>query len=87
MNKKVAHIEAFTTELDLEEELKGLVKYGKPRMSFLDRGWHCRIEMNTHAEGCSFDVKSDFDLPTPSAALAQCKERAEKAVATIAGSI
>ena len=87
MTKKVAHIEAFTPEIDLEEELKGLVKYGKPHLSLLDRGWHCNIDMNTHAEGCSFDVKSDFGLPTPSDALIQCKERAVKAVATIAGSI
>lgn len=68
---------------ELETELLSLTKHGKPRLSLQTRGWYCSIDMNTNAEGASFDVKSEFGHKTPSDAVAQAKRRAQQAVKTI----
>ena len=75
--------EPTPSDFDLSSELVGLCKYGKPRLSLQERGWHCFIEMNTNAEGASFDVRSEFDHPSPEDALIVCKARAELAVKKI----
>lgn len=62
--------------LSLEELLtQELLRYGKPRLSFLDKGWYCKVEMNTNTVGTQFDVASAFDQPTPLHAARMCHER------------
>lgn len=65
---------------DLQELLTYLIRYGKPRLSYLDKGWYCKVEMNTNTKGTQFDVASDFDMPTPILAAKQCNERIETAM-------
>lgn len=60
---------------DLQELMIYLIRYGKPRVSYLDGGWYCKVEMNTNTKGTQFDVASDFGNPTPIAAAKQCHER------------
>lgn len=62
-------------ELTLEEHLQQMRYYGKPRVSLLNNGWYSTVEMNTNTTGTSFEVKSDFDHPTPTLAAKQCHER------------
>ena len=62
-------------ELTLEEHLQQMRYYGKPRVSLMSNGWYSCIEMNTNTTGTTFEIKSDFDHPTPTAAAKQCHER------------
>jgi hypothetical protein len=61
--------------MGLEELLTYMIRYGKPRISYLDKGWYCKVEMNTNTKGTQFDVASDFDQPTPLQAARMCHER------------
>lgn len=67
-------------ELTLEEHLEKMRYYGKPRVSLLNGGWYSCVEMNTNTTGTSFEVKSDFDCETPTAAAKQCHERILNAI-------
>jgi hypothetical protein len=69
--------------MQLEELLTYMIRYGKPRISYLDKGWYCKVEMNTNTEGTQFDVASDFDQPTPLHAARMCHERIENALRVI----
>ena len=69
--------------MQLEELLTFMIRYGKPRLSYLDKGWYCKVEMNTNTEGTQFDVASDFDQPTPLHAARMCHERIENALRAI----
>ena len=60
---------------DLQELMVYLIRYGRPRLSYLDGGWYCKVEMNTNTKGTQFDVASEFNHPTPIAAAKQCHER------------
>lgn len=60
---------------DLQELMLYLIRYGRPRLSYLDGGWYCKVEMNTNTKGTQFDVASEFNHPTPIAAAKQCHER------------
>jgi len=62
-------------ELTLEEHLQEMRYYGKPRVSLMSNGWYSCIEMNTNTTGTTFEIKSDFDHPTPTLAAKQCHER------------
>lgn len=62
-------------DLSLEEHLQQMRYYGKPRVSLMNGGWYSCIDMNTNTTGTSFEVKSDFDHPTPTLAAKQCHER------------
>ena len=66
--------------MQLEEFLTYLIRYGKPRLSYFDKGWYCKVEMNTNTKGTQFDVASDFDQPTPLHAVRMCNERIENAM-------
>lgn len=66
--------------MELEELLTYMVRYGKPRLSYLDKGWYCKVEMNTNTKGTQFDVASDFDQPTPLQAARMCHERIQTAM-------
>ena len=73
--------------INLSAELMVLCKYGRPRISLTERGWHCNIEMNTNADGAVFNVHSEFDHASPDDALSVCKARAEAAVKKISESL
>ena len=75
--------EPTPSDFDLSSELVGLCKFGSPRLALQSRGWCCSIEMNTNAEGASFNVHSEFDHPSPEDALIMCKARAKSAVKKI----
>lgn len=60
---------------DLSEILVEMLKYGHPRVSHLNGGWHCNVEMNTNTTGSEFKIRSEFDMATPIAAAKQCHER------------
>lgn len=66
--------------LALEELLRALSKFGKPRVSLLGGGWHCCVDMHVSSTGVSFEVKSDFNLPNPSRAAQQCCQRLDLAL-------
>ena len=78
MNQEIDHFDLRL--VDLEHLLARLAGYGKPRISRLGSGWHCRVEMAVISEGTTFEIRSDFGLPTPRAAAVQCYERVLDAV-------
>lgn len=63
------------SQMELEELLTYMIRYGRPRLSYHDKGWYCKVEMNTNTEGTQFDVASDFDQPTALQAARMCHER------------
>lgn len=67
-------------QMELEEFMVYLIRYGKPRLSYLDGGWYCKVEMNTNTKGTQFDVASEFNQPTPLHAVRMCNERIEGAM-------
>lgn len=71
---------------DFVGKLQWLRRFGKPRLSMANRGWHASIEMNTNATGTSFDVKSEFGHDDPTIALDQMIERMLAALASLASS-
>ena len=68
-----------TTTSRVTEDLGGLLmemlRYGHPRVSHLQGGWYSIVEMNTDTVGAKFDIKSEFDHPTPLSAAKECHER------------
>ena len=59
----------------LEELMVEMLRYGHPRLSHIQGGWYCIVEMNTNTVGAKFDISSDFKQPTPLHAARQCHER------------
>lgn len=72
---------------DLQDVLLRLARFGRPglRRSTHSDGWHCYVDMAVNQVGASFEIKSEFDLPTPLAAALQCEERAHEALKKIGG--
>lgn len=68
---------------DLEQTLLRLNHYGKPRVSRMDRGWYCVVEMFVQAEGASVDIKSESNHPSPSTAAQECLDRVSAVVRDI----
>jgi len=66
--------------MNLEELLLHMIRYGRPRLSLHDGGWYCKVEMNTNTKGTQFDVASEFNQPTPLHAARMCHERIENAM-------
>ena len=69
--------------MELEELITHMVRFGKPRVSFISNGWYCKVEMNTNTSGTQFDVASEFDHPTPLSAARECHERIINAMKTL----
>jgi hypothetical protein len=67
-------------DLPLDEHLTFLIRYGRPRLSYLDKGWYCKVEMNTNTTGTQFDVSSEFGHLNPNEAVKQCHERIDAAL-------
>ena len=75
LKKESVTSDAYVFNENLEELLKYMVRYGKPKLSYMGDGWYCRVEMNTNTTGTQFEVSSEFKHPTPIAAVKQCHER------------
>lgn len=73
----------FVPQMEIEELMVFMVRYGRPRISYLDNGWYCKVEMNTNTAGTQFDVASEFGQPTPLTAARQCHERITNALKTL----
>lgn len=78
--RKTPEQEATRVVEDLQELMLYLIRYGRPRISYLDGGWYCKVEMNTNTKGTQFDIASEFNHPTPIAAAKQCHERIDNAL-------
>jgi hypothetical protein len=59
----------------LDEALVDLCRYGKPKLSMMDGGWYCWIQMHVAAQGATFEIKSEFGHASPSSAVHECRER------------
>lgn len=68
---------------DLQELIMYMVRYGKPRISYITDGWYCKVEMNTNTKGTQFDIASEFSHPTPLSAAKECHERIVNALKTL----
>lgn len=68
---------------DLEQLLIYMLRFGKPRVTFVSTGWCCKVEMNTNSKGTQFDVSSEFGHPTPLSAARECHERVVSAMKTL----
>jgi hypothetical protein len=62
-------------ESNLEDALENLCRVGKPRVSRMDDGWVCAVDMHVSAAGTEFKIRSEFDCGTPFEAAQQCTER------------
>lgn len=67
----------------LEELLQSMCRYGEPKLSMFDNGWHCWIKMHVQSAGASFEIKSEFGHKTPMAAAKECADRIAKTLAAI----
>jgi hypothetical protein len=61
----------------LEEKLAYLQQHGKPTLGIYSTGnrWHCGCTLFVPHIGCNVEVKSDYDLTTPTDAVDQCIAR------------
>lgn len=64
----------------LEEFLITLSKYGKPSLSIVSDGWHCRLTMYVTSQGVEFKIDSEFSHKSPMAATRQCYDRLRQAL-------
>lgn len=72
--------------VDLQQLLLDMQRYGKPRLHCHEDGkWSCVIDVSISPVGAKFEVRSDFDKPTPIAAAMQCNERLGAAIASLKG--
>ena len=69
--------QAKMQEADLADLLTELTRYGRPRLSFHDTGWHAKIEMHVESACASFDISTSFKEPTPLAAVVKLKQNIE----------
>ncbi len=76
MSNELTEFAIQLNDKPLEELLLMMAKHGKPRVNqFKDGKWFSVVEMHVASAGVSFDVQSDFNCPTPSAAAKQCLSR------------
>lgn len=66
-----------------EEKLVWLCRFGQPAVRNMGDGWFAKVEMHVSAQGASFDIKSDFSMQTPAAAVEQLIERMLEALARL----
>lgn len=59
----------------LEHLLAACLMYGSPRLTYISGGWVAFVDMNTPAPGTKFEVRSEFGMPSPLAAVQQCFDR------------
>lgn len=83
MSTSLAAISTFREQLKLEVCLEELAKYGEPRLSKCDKGWHCSIDVFVTGEGVEFKVRTDFRQKTPTDAANNCYALLMKALEKI----
>ena len=84
MSTNLALIEGFRPDQhSIEECLAELEKYGLPRLSKLDRGWHAGMDVFVTGKGVKFEVCSNFGHQEPQQALNLCYERLVVAIEKI----
>ena len=64
----------------IEDLLDQLCQLARPRLSKTKSGWHASIELAVQSAGCEFDIRSDFNHPTPADALRTLIDRATAAL-------
>lgn len=69
--------------MQLEELIVHMIRFGRPRVSYVSNGWYCKVEMNTNTKGTQFDIASEFDHPTPLSAARECHQRILSAMKTL----
>ncbi len=75
---ELSKFEEICATTDLESSLNSLCSFGQPKLSKMDNGWYCRIDMFVSSEGASFEIQSNFDHKTPSDAVNTLIERLQK---------
>lgn len=64
-----------TAPQTLDDVLQEMCRYGQPKLSMMDSGWHCWIKMHVASKGATFEIKSEFGHKSPRAATDECYER------------
>ena len=64
-----------TAPQTLDDVLQEMCRYGQPKLSMMDGGWHCWIKMHVASKGATFEIKSEFGHQSPMAATNECHER------------
>lgn len=59
----------------LEELLLAIARYGEPSLLRTKSGWWCYVNMHVTSKGASFEIKSEPNHGSPTAAAQQCLER------------
>lgn len=83
-----ADIRPLSAPSTLEELIDQLTPWGKVRVGQYGHqgtNWHCSIEVHVAPVGARFEVRSDFDHPTPALAAKVCVERLRVAIASLGG--
>ncbi|MEO7065360.1 MAG: hypothetical protein ABI114_00465 [Rhodanobacter sp.] len=76
----------MTDPTTLESMLLEMAHYGKPRLGLLS-GWHACIDMTVNATGAKFEIRSEFNHPTPTAATAECLQRMRDVMRGVASNV
>lgn len=73
MNNIAAYQEDFKIdEMSTDDALKILAMHGEPRCVKMNRGWHASIEVFVTGKGVSFEVQTNFKMPSPNEAVREC---------------
>jgi len=75
------HSEVSLDSVGLESMLSACLQFGEPRLSYLQGGWYCAVDMKVSTAGASFKVASDFNNPGPRDAVRQCLDRIQLTIA------
>jgi len=67
----------------LDDALADMCRYGQPKLSMMDGGWHCWIKMHVASQGATFEIKSEFGHKSPRAAVDECLARIRATVAQL----
>jgi hypothetical protein len=67
----------------LEELLDDLCRYGNPRISKMDNGWHAKIEMHVASEGATFNIMSEFNHKTSIEAVLVLMQRTQQTISDL----
>ncbi len=66
--------------MDTEKILIELSKYGKPSLSVVSKGWHCRVDLTTGHPGACASIGSEYRHSTPHDAATECLARLQKMI-------
>jgi len=72
-----------TMPAGFEDKLVWLCRFGQPRVSNGGDGWNACIEMHVSAQGAKFEIRSDWKMCSPSAAVDMLIQRMLEALARL----